>query len=1318
LFTGEPLVLTHSQSDKVVVDLADLAPSNKKSVIRVLHVDDDPSLQEITKLMLLDLDSSFEIDCACCVDEAFKKLETGHYDVVVSDYEMPQKDGLQFLKELREGKNNIPFTLFTGKGREEVAIEALNLGADAYHNKQGSPETVYGELSHSIRQSVERKKAQASILLSEMQLQCMLDINKMLDASDKELIDFALEAIVKTTQSEFAFIDLIDTDETVMTIYSWSKTAMKECQVLLKPIHYPVSEVGIWAEPIRQRKPVIIDDYSVAMPHKKGCPKGHVEIKNFLGVPVFEKEHIVAIAAVANKKGHYDEKDVGYVTSLLTDMWRLIQRKKSTELLDGSESKYRTLVEKSLQGILVTKVAPLRLVFANDAMGKILNYSLHELLSLSPQGIMGLVYHEDRAVFFKRMESRLQGEEPESFHEFRAVRKDGSVIWMNALANRIEFEGQPAVQGVFLDINDRKKTENALQKSEERFRQVSENAEEWLWEVDSNGLYTYSSSAMEKLLGYKPEEIVGKKHFYDLFAAEEQEELKKAAFGAFAIKNSFRGFLNRNVHKNGNIVWLSTSGVPILDEKGDLLGYRGVDTDITKRLEMENTLKESEERFRRQFEEALDPIFVADVQTGIVVDCNRAACELVGRERPELVGVHQRVLHPSEEVEGQFSRSFQRQINQKEGQVLEGKVITKSGEIKNVQISANPFTLGNKTLIRASFRDITEYKKTQQSLLESEEKFRNLAEESPNMIFINHKGRVVYVNKKCEETMGYSKENFYSADFNFLSLISPDYVEALKSNFDRHMRGEEVSPYEYVLITREGERINAIITTKLIKYENERALLGIVTDITDRKTAEMVLLENEGRLRTYLDSIQTGLLLIDPATHIILDANAATEKMFSASKTSIVGSICHKFVCPAEKESCAITDLGKTIDHSERTFIKANGETLPILKTVTPITLDGQKLLLESFVDITELTQTRMALESSEKKYREFAESLPEIVFEIDSEGTLVFVNHIASQITGYSLDEFGKNFSFIRLIVPDEIENALVNITKLLSGESGLFGEFHIIRKDGSVFPAMVWANPILVQNKFAGLRGIVADISENKRAEETLKRAAEDFQVLTEKLRVVGSLTRHDVGNKLMAVKSNLYLLKKQIGDNPKITKYLEGIDAAINQSDEIFEFSRLYEKIGAEKPSSMDVFECFNVAAAMFSNLRTVKIINECQGLQVMADSLLRQLFYNFIDNSLKHGEKVTQIRLHLNKNEYEVNLFYEDNGVGVSKDNKQKIFDQGFTTGKGSGLGLHLIKKMIEVYGWTIEENGEPGKGAKFTITIPASKVSVSNKRAGA
>ncbi len=125
-------LIQHLNQNRIEIELTKLASSDKRNVIRVLHVDDDSTIIETSKQILMDLDSCFEFDSACCVDDAFKKLAFGQYDVVISDFDMPGTNGLQFLEELREKNNETPFILFTGKGREEIAIKALNLGADAY----------------------------------------------------------------------------------------------------------------------------------------------------------------------------------------------------------------------------------------------------------------------------------------------------------------------------------------------------------------------------------------------------------------------------------------------------------------------------------------------------------------------------------------------------------------------------------------------------------------------------------------------------------------------------------------------------------------------------------------------------------------------------------------------------------------------------------------------------------------------------------------------------------------------------------------------------------------------------------------------------------------------------------------------------------------------------------------------------------------------------------------------------------------------------------------------------------------------------------
>jgi PAS domain S-box-containing protein len=146
--------------------------------------------------------------------------------------------------------------------------------------------------------------------------------------------------------------------------------------------------------------------------------------------------------------------------------------------------------------------------------------------------------------------------------------------------------------GAAIDLTYRKQAEEELREGAERFRRVAESVGDFIWEVDANGLYTYANPHVEQILGYTPEELVGKKHFYDLFAPSVRDDLKDAAFKAFANRQSFRGFPNPNVSKHGQIVHLETSGSPVLDRAGNLVGYRGADIDVTGRKQAELEITE------------------------------------------------------------------------------------------------------------------------------------------------------------------------------------------------------------------------------------------------------------------------------------------------------------------------------------------------------------------------------------------------------------------------------------------------------------------------------------------------------------------------------------------------------------------------------------------------------------------------------------------------------------------------------------------------------------------------------------------------------
>ena len=206
-----------------------------------------------------------------------------------------------------------------------------------------------------------------------------------------------------------------------------------------------------------------------------------------------------------------------------------------------------------------------------------------------------------------------------------------------------------------------------------------------------------------------------------------------------------------------------------------------------------------------------------------------------------------------------------------------------------------------------------------------------------------------------------------------------------------------------------------------------------------------------------------------------------------------------------------------------------------------------------------------------------------------------------------------------------------------------------------------------------------------------------------INEKLGVVGSLTRHDARNKLSVIANNVYLAKQKLAANHGALEYLGDIESAINQIEELFDFAKTYEMLGVEELSYINVKKSFDEAAMLFSDLGEVKLVNECRGLTVMADSLLRKLFYNLIDDTLKHGEKLSQIRVYYEEGKNQLKLVYEDDGVGVPEHEKERIFEEGY--GKGTGYGLYLIRKICEEYGWAIKETGTPEKGAQFTMAIP-------------
>lgn len=402
------------------------------------------------------------------------------------------------------------------------------------------------------------------------------------------------------------------------------------------------------------------------------------------------------------------------------------------------------------------------------------------------------------------------------------------------------------------EIEERKIIQTKLIESQDRFQKIAEVAGEWFWEVDANGMYTYASEMSLAILGYKKEELEGKKYFYDFFIPEEKELLKKKAFDVFSKKENFKNFHNANIHKNGRIIILQTSGSPILNNQNELIGYRGVDHDITKRKKIENKLRTSEERYKNFISQVSDGVYRFELDKPMAVnlpieeqidymyhhsfiaECNTAFMKMYGiKNQKDILGKSQLQLHggstnpKNREALRFFIESGYRSENN------ETEEPDENGEIR-YYLNSSIGIVKNEHLVRqwGTQRDITDLKKQEQELI----KLSSAVEQSPAGIVITDlEGKIEYVNQKFVEVTGYSLEESIGEKLRILKsggLPKEEYQklwETIKSG--KSWTGEFHNKRKNGELYWESASISPIVD----KQGNKKYYLAIKEDITEKK---------------------------------------------------------------------------------------------------------------------------------------------------------------------------------------------------------------------------------------------------------------------------------------------------------------------------------------------------------------------------------------------------------------------------------------------------------------------------------------------------
>ncbi|MGA2309939.1 MAG: PAS domain S-box protein [Candidatus Bathyarchaeia archaeon] len=1152
--------------------------SDEKKLIRVLHVDDELDLLKIAK-QCLELQGPFQVDTAGSVEEAFNKLKEKEYDAVISDYQMPGKDGLEFLEMLRKNGNTIPFIMFTGKGREEVAIKSLNLGANQYLNKVGETETVYTELAHSITELVQIRRSEEKLRESEA---------ARLDREKK------LEAIFASSPDAITIFDLngnvAELNEAAMTLHGFSEKG----EILGKSSF----------------------DYV--------APRDHSRAMELFGNTLREGSARKAEISLLTADGREFPAELyanvvrdacGMPTSLMVVTRDVSERKKAEEALRGSatalkksEAEYRSLVEQSTQGIMIAQGPIPHIVFANSTISKILGYTVEELTLLSPQQTAGLVHPDDRELFFERFKDRLEGKQAQPQYDVRGIRKDGTMVWLELSSARIEHGGQPAVQAIFTDITERKKTEETLKESEERFRDLFESIQDPVGIfVGREGRLIDYNGAFKKSSGYTNEELKGKV-FLDFVHPDDRAMVLEKYQTKYSEEELPLIYEIRGVNKRGESIPMELS-VSAYKKKGRAIGIEVIHRDITE---------------RKRYEERLSALNIYSR------DLNMA------EKREE---IYRLTLDAMQKVLGfEYADFF----------IIDKNMLY----IVDQRGYPEPFPL--ELPLDGSKKGITiKVAKTGNSVIVQDvRKNTDFVEGLPGIL-----SELAVPIKAGQEILGVL--NVEDKRLNAFDEEDQELLEILASH-----AATAISNSEYAW--------------NLEKYATE-------------------IRESQQKFeRLFMDNPEAAIYL--DVNFIVVNVNPRFCQLFGYSVEEVKGKKINKVVVPEDmREEAESLDRDAKNGYASHDTVRKrkDGSLVPVSISAAPVTFENNLLgYIGIYKDITELKRAQEESEESRKHFQMLFDLMADPVAVVDGRGKILEVTQKAEEITGFKKEELvGKNLLKVKMFGAKTKAVMIKKLAERMMGMNVQPYEVELLKKNGGKLIYEINAAKIDYKGKPADLV-VFRDIMERKNLEE--------------KLRVVGSLTRHDVRNKLCRVTGNAYLLKKKLAGNPEALEQLADMENAVRNVETIFEFARTYEKLGVEQLAYLSVSKAVGEAASLFSDLKGIRIANECGGLTVLADSLLRQLFYNLIDDSLKYGEKLTQIRVRYEEFEDKLKLIYEDDGVGISRDAKSKLFTEGFTTGKGSGYGLYMVSRVMDVYGWAIDETGVPGKGAQFTISIPKTK----------
>jgi PAS domain S-box-containing protein len=904
-------------------------------------------------------------------------------------------------------------------------------------------------------------------------------------------------------------------------------------------------------------------------------------------------------------------------------------------------------------------------------------------------------------------------------------------------------QSKPIAQGI--DITERKPAEKTLSREKNFSDAVMNSSPGLLFVFDDKGNIIQWNRNAERVTGYSAKEI-SKMNVLDFVAKEDQKTAAEAMQEVFTKGQA--SLEMKILSKPGKETPFYITGLRTKFENTTCVVCTGID--ITERKQVEESLHQSEERFRVLFEQAADCILLLEITPeGIPVirDANNATFRLLGYERDEVIGQSVSFMEAAPDASKVVDERRENVLSASGTTTFEARHRCKDGTIRDFECSVTEMQIGSKTLAVSVERDITERKRTEEALRESETRYRTLFQATSDSILIADLETKIfrYANPAACRLLGYSETELTTIG---VAAIHPKAdLPRVMAEFEAQVRGDKTLAVDLPCLRKDGTIVYVDVTASAMTIDGRACLVGFFRDITERKLADEKLLQSEKRYRTIIENIEDGYFEVD-LTGTFTFVNDAQCRNAGTPREQLLGKNNRAYTTEEEAKKLyelfsGVYKTGEPVTGFDLEYRKRNG-TMAFNEMSVSLIRDSEGKPI-GFRGITRDVTERRQMEEALRETTSYLDSLisyantPIIVW--NPEFKITRFNHAFERLSGYTADEvIGHQ---LHMLFPEASrDESLSKIARTASGEYWESVEITILRKDGDIRVAL-W-NSANIYKKEGGtiLLATIAqgtDITERKRVAEQLQRYAAELERSNEEVKNFAYIVSHDLRVPLVNLKgytSELRSALEVIGSNfdaalphlidekrsavatalhEDVPEALEFITNSVTRMDSFINAVLILARLGRQdlKPEPIDMNALVQISVETMSHQlqeRGIEVIVASLPHVVADRTSMEQIIGNILSNAVKYldSSRPGRIEVTAQDNGAETTFRIRDNGRGIAAEDMAKVFAPFRRAGKqdtpGEGMGLAYVQTLLRRHGGLISCESELGKGTTFTFTI--------------